>query len=201
MKKDQLEKEINKTEIRKKDGKKGDDIDDIAWPRMLALYMYHTPLYTAPYGLLLTLPDDMSADCGLYIHRKLPVNIISIAYNSIWNRHFQIAFYCFLNVDAKRSIEDQFLYAIRRNISIHAVLLGCVCRQCLFSCACPFYFHLFLYVCDVDWITWIFEIPAGCNIATTTTPCVCGSPPSPHLVGTSHCVCVHERGLLSIEPK
>ena len=30
MKKDQLEKEINKTEIRKKDGKKGDDIDDIA---------------------------------------------------------------------------------------------------------------------------------------------------------------------------
>ena len=149
------------------------------------------------------LPDDMSADCGLYIHRKLPVSIISIAYNSIWNRHFQIAFYCFLNVDAKRSIEDQFLYAIRRNISIHAVLLGCVCRQCLFSCACPFYFHLFLYVCDVDWITWIFEIPAGCNIATTTTttPCVCGSPPSPHLVGTSHCVCVHERGLLSIEPK
>ena len=78
MKKDQLEKEINKTEIRKKDGKKGDDIDDIAWPRMLALYMYHTPLYTAPYGLLLTLATK-SRKQKKYIHarRKEEENVTS----------------------------------------------------------------------------------------------------------------------------
>lgn len=109
--------------------------------------------------------------------------------------------FCFLNVDAGE-IHRVPISMPSDEIDIRYIwcIAGlCVSPMSFLLCACPFYFHLFLYVC-VDWITWIFEIPAGCNIATTTTPCVCGSPP-PHLVGTSHCVCVYERGLLCIEPK